>query len=106
MDQLDAIVEGGQRLGREGQRLGIAVEPDDPCRARGEHRPRVPAQADRAVHEHAAARHGQQIDGLGHEDGFVKRHQIPNSASARASSSVNGSRCSFDVNRSWFQTSR
>ena len=53
------------------------------------------AEADRAVDEEAAARRLEQRQRLRDEDGRVLRghRQIPNSDSARASSSVYGSRC-------------
>ena len=58
------------------------------------------AEADRAVDEDSAALGLQMPQHLGGEDGDVAVHQMPNSESARASSSVYGSRCSLVRNRS------
>ena len=56
-----------------------------------EERPRMAAKADRAIHEQSPALRSQVEQRLGGQDRDVRR-QMPNSESARASSSVNGSR--------------
>ena len=98
--ELDAIAPRRQRLARAGERVEVAIEADEPRRAGFEQRARVAAEADGAVDEEAAAL-GPQIaaSDLGGHDRDV-RHQMPNSDSARASSSVYGSRCSLVRKRS------
>ena len=105
MDQLDAIAPGCERFGGAGEGVEIAIEADHPRRARLEEGARVAAETDGAVDEEAALLGAQVLQDFGRHDGNV-RHQMPNSARARASSSVYGSRCSFATKRSWFQTSR
>ena len=53
--QLDAIAPRRERLARARERVAIAIEADEPRRARFEQRARVAAEADRAVDEQAAA---------------------------------------------------
>ena len=108
--ELDAIAERREPLAAQSASAsGSRSRPISRRRARFEQRARVPAEADRAVDEQAAARRLEQRERLGDHDRFVRRrrrHQIPNSDSARASSSVYGSRCSLATKRSWFHTSR
>ncbi len=105
--QLDAIAPRRQRFAGAGERVEVAIEADEARRARFEQRARVAAEADGAVDEQAAVAFGPQSSSsdLGGHDRDVG-HQMPNSESARASSSVYGSRCSLVRKRSWFQTSR
>ena len=65
----------------------------------------MPAEADGTIDEDAAALGLQVLNPFGREDRDVC-HQIPNSDSVRASSSVYGSRCILVRKRSWFHTSR
>ena len=58
-----------------------------------------PAESDRAVDEKAAAFRPQELEHFSRHDRYVDR-QIPNSDSARASSSVYASRCSLVRRRS------
>ena len=64
------------------------------------------AEAYRAVKEQPTALRLQMAQYLRGHNGHVAVRQMPNSDSARASSSVYGSRCSLLRNRSWFHTSR
>ena len=100
--QLDAIAEGGEGVARDGQRVRIAIEADQAVGARVEERAAVAAETDRAVDEESATCRREDLDGFGHHDRLVLRlhRQIPNSASARASSSVYCSRCNLATNRS------
>ena len=100
VDQLHAV-------GPRGERVGVAIQADEARRARFEKRARVAAEADGAVDEQAAATRLQELERFGgHDRNVGLRHQMPNCASARASSSVKGSRCIFVSKRSWFHTSR
>ena len=105
MHELDAIAPRRERVARARERVGIAVEADQPRSPRFEQRARVSAETDRAVDEQSALLRAEVIQRFSGHDRNVQ-HQIPNSDSARASSSVYGSRCSFVRNRSWFQTLR
>ena len=107
--ELDAIAERRQAAGRERERIGVTVEADDPRRARFEQCAGVTSETDGTIHEQAAAISREVPQDLGGEDRLVDGHatalrdrdrQIPNSDSAFASSSVNGSRCSLETNRS------
>ena len=51
----DAIRKGVQGALRDRNRVGVAVNPDQPRRAAFEQHPRVAAEADRGVDESAAA---------------------------------------------------
>ena len=104
--QIDAVGEGRQGRTRERQRLVVAIEADDARRARLEQRTRVAAQAHGTIDEDAARFRAQLTQDLGGQDGDVNGRHTPNSDSARASSSVKGSRCMRERKRSWFQTSR
>jgi hypothetical protein len=110
VDQLNAIAESRQGFARDRQSVEIAIQPEHAVRSRLEQRAAVAAEADRTVDEHAAARGLELLQHFGDHHGLVRgrhRHrQIPNSARARASSSVYGSRCIFETKRSWFHTSR
>src|SRR5581483_6323739 len=99
MDQLDAVAPRRQCVARDRERVLVAIEADDPRRAALEERACVAAQADGAVNEESALFGPQMVQDLRRHDGNVGR-QMPNSDSARASSSVYGSRCSFVRNRS------
>jgi hypothetical protein len=79
-----------ERFGCDRQGCGIAIEAKHPRRTTGQQRARMSTQADRAVHEQAAARRIEQRNRLGDEHGLVGRMvaHIPNPESARASSSV------------------
>ena len=69
--------------------------------------PRMQHHDTAADWEREAARlRAKEVENLGGHDRDVRGHQMPNSDSARASSSVYASRCSFVRKRSWFQTSR
>ena len=103
--QFDSIAPRQEPRARDPQRVQVAVEADEPRRARFEQRAGVSAEADGAIDEQAAAFGTQNAQHLGGHHRHV-RHQIPNSDRARASSSVYGSRCSLARKRSWFQTSR
>jgi hypothetical protein len=81
------------------RRRVVAVESDEPRRPGFEQRAGVAAETDRTVDEEAAVFGAEKLQDLGGHDRHV-HHQIPNSASARASSSVYGSRCSLVTNRS------
>src|SRR5581483_6779843 len=102
--ELDAIAPRRERVARDRERVGIAIDADEARSAAGEQRTRVAAEADRAIDEDAAAPRLQLLEDLGGEHRFVR--QMPNSESAFASSSVYASRCILVRNRSWFQTSR
>ena len=91
MNERHAIAPRRQRLAGPLERLGIAVEPEDSTCAGFEKSARMPAEADRAIDEQAAAFRAQLLEHLGRENGNV-RDQMPYSESARASSSVYGSR--------------
>ncbi len=105
VNQLHAIAPRRQRLARQFERVLIAIEADEPGGPGFEQRPRMAAEPDGAVDEQAAAFGPQELEHFGRHDRDVGR-QIPNSDSARASSSVYASRCSLVRRRSWFQTSR
>src|SRR4029453_110706 len=95
-----------QRLARDCERAGIAIETQHAAGPGVEECATVPTKADRAVDEQAATRRGQKVQHFRNHHGLVLHcGQIPNSESALASSSVKGSRCIFATNRSWFQTS-
>src|SRR6185436_6912637 len=99
-----AVLPRRDRGRRGGECVAIAVEADEARGAGGEHRAGVAAEADGTVDEQTAALRLQMPqDGVGHH-GHVR--QMPNSDSARASSSVYASRWSLVRKRSWFQTSR
>ena len=85
--ELDAVAPRRQRLARARQRVEVAIEADDARRARLEQRARVAAEPDRAVDEQPAPLGAEMLQDLGGHDRDV-RHQMPNSDSARASSSV------------------
>ena len=103
--EIDPFAPRRQRLARAVERVEIAVESDDPGGAGRQQRAGVPAEAHRTIDEDAAALGLQVLNPFSSEDRDV-RDQIPNSDSARASSSVYGSRCILVRKRSWFQTSR
>jgi D-serine deaminase-like pyridoxal phosphate-dependent protein len=105
VDELDAVAPRRERFGGAGEGIEVAIESNQPRRSGFEQRAGVAAETDRAVDEEAAVFGAEKLQNLGGHDRHV-RHQIPNSASARASSSVYGSRCSFAAKRSWFHTSR
>ena len=90
VNQLDAVAEPFEPLPGNLQGLGIPVQTEHFRSASFEQHARVPAETHGAVHEQTAARRLQERDRLGSHDRFVdvRRHQIPNSASERASSSV------------------
>ena len=71
MHELDAIAPRRQRLAGELERVAVAIEADEPRRARFEQRARVAAEADRAVDEEAAAFGLQHLEHLGGHDGHV-----------------------------------
>jgi hypothetical protein len=100
VDELDAVAPQRQRLARAGERVRIAVEPDQPRRTRFEERAGVAPEPDGAVDEEPALLGAQEVEHFGGHDRHVRRHQMPNSDSARASSSVYASRCSFVRKRS------
>jgi hypothetical protein len=85
--ELDTIAKRRQTGARCGERMRIAVEAEHACGAGLEQRLRVAAEADGAVDEQAASFRAQERERLGREHGDVC-DQIPNSDSARASSSV------------------
>ena len=63
---------------RSRQRVGIAIDPDQPRRAGLEQRPCVSAETHRAIDEHAAARRREMLEHLGHHHRFVHHsHQCP-----------------------------
>src|SRR5262245_50826244 len=99
VDELDAFAPRCERFGGAGESVAVAIESDEPRRPGLEQRAGVAAEADRAVDEEAAVFGTEELQDLGGHDRHV-RHQIPNSASARASSSVYGSRCSLARKRS------
>ena len=105
MHELDAIAPRRERVAGAGERVEIAIEADDARGAGFEQRARVAAEADGAVDEQPALLGPEMLQDLGGHDRDV-RHQMPNSDSACASSSVYGSRCSLACRRSWFQMSR
>jgi hypothetical protein len=105
VDELDAVVPWRESFAGACERIQVAVETDDARGARFEQRARVPAEADGAVDEEPALLGPKMMQDLGGHDRNV-RHQIPNSDSAFASSSVKGSRWSLACRRSWFQVSR
>ena len=74
MGQPHAIAIGGQRLGRHGERLGVAVDADHLVGAALEERPRVPAEAHGAVHVRAPALRLQEPHGLVDHHRKVLRH--------------------------------
>jgi len=89
MHERDAIAEGRERLARDPQGSGVPIECDDVRRTALEQRARMPAQADGAVDEDSAARRQQHVEHFAHHHRLVShRRQMPNSASALASSSV------------------
>ena len=100
VDQLDAIAPRRERVAGARQRVEIAVEADHPRGAGLEQRARVAAEPDRAVDEQPAPLGAEMLEDLGGHHRDVLRHQMPNSDSALASSSVYGSRCSFACSRS------
>src|SRR6185503_18467452 len=69
---LDALPEWLQRDARRLNRRGIAIESDQPRRARLEQRTRVATQADRAIDEHAAPRRLEMFEHLRDHDRFVQ----------------------------------
>ena len=87
VDELDALAPRRERLGGARERVEVAIESDEPRRPGFEQRAGVAAETDRAVDEQAAVFGTEKLQDLGGHDRHV-RHQIPNSASARASSSV------------------
>ena len=60
MHQRHAIAKRLERRARQRQRVGVAIDPDQPRRAGFEHHARVAAEADRAIDEDAAALRLQQ----------------------------------------------
>src|SRR5688572_26504225 len=111
MHELDSIAVLRETRCRDAQCVRVAVQPDHAFGPRRKQCRAMTPETGRTVDEGAAARGGEQRHHLVKQDRFMadvihRRSQIPNWASARASSSVYGSRCSFAVNRSWFQTSR
>jgi hypothetical protein len=90
MHQLDAIAKSLEPLAGNLQRLGVTVQAEQLRSARFEENARMPAEPDGTIHEQTTARGVQQRDRLCGHDRFVNvmGHQIPNSASERASSSV------------------
>ena len=78
----------------------IPIDADDARGAGLEHHARVAAKAERAVDEDAAALGRKKLQRLRRHHRNMHGRQIPNSDSARASSSVNGSRCIFATKRS------
>ena len=85
--ELDAVAPRRERVAGARQRVEIAVEADDARGARFEQRARMAAEPDRAVDEQPALLGAQILQDFGGHDRDV-RHQIPNSDSAFASSSV------------------
>ena len=65
MDQLDLPRPLRESLARDGQRVRIPVDPDEPRRARLEQRRRVTAEAQRAIDEHPAAPGRESLHHLG-----------------------------------------
>ena len=55
VNELDAVAPRRQRFTGAGERIEVAIEPDEARRARFEQRARVAAEADGAVDEQAAA---------------------------------------------------
>ena len=116
MHERHAIRERFQRLPRQRQGVGVAVDANQPRCTTLEQQPRVTAQTDRAVDKGPAALRLQQSQHLVGQNRNVHRpaptspraarRQIPKSDSTFASSSVNGSAASLVTRRSWFQTSR
>ncbi len=91
MDKFDTIRPRRKRHAGLGERIGIAVEADETCGARFAEGARMAAESNGAVHEHTARRRLQVPQRLvGHHRDVAD--QMPNSASARASSSVYASR--------------
>jgi len=87
--ELDAIAVRCQAAGGERERGRIAIETENPIRPAIEQGAAVAAESDRAVDKEAAARRLEERQRFCDENGRVQggRHQIPNSANARASSS-------------------
>jgi hypothetical protein len=90
--QLHAIAEAGEGFRRHPQRLGVAIESQDPRRSRLEQRARMAAETYRAIDEQPASRGRKERHRFGDQYRFVQgcghERQIPKSASARASVSV------------------
>ncbi len=62
-----------ERLARDGERVGVAIDPDQPRRATLEQHPRVTAEADRAIDESAAALRLQERSHFVDENRNVRR---------------------------------
>jgi len=65
------IAEVAQPLARQFHRRGIAIHAEELRRPCLEHRPRVTAEPDRAVHEHPAARRREVLEHFRDHDRLV-----------------------------------
>jgi hypothetical protein len=91
VNEVDALRPRRQGLSSAIESIQVAVQSDDSVGARCQQGARVTAEPHGAVDEYTAAFRSQLLHHFRGHDGLMVR-QIPNSESARASSSVYGSR--------------
>jgi hypothetical protein len=76
MHERHAIAEPAQCLARDGQRVGVAIDPDQPRRPAFEQHPRMTRETDRAVDENTATLRLQERPYFVDENRNVRRFQL------------------------------
>ena len=100
MHQRHAIPKPGESFTRDGQRRFVPINPHHVPGSRVQEGLGMPPEPQRAVHVPPVGLRRQVRNDVGEKNGLVRRRQMPCSASARASSSVNGSLVSRASSRS------